>query len=342
MTVDEDLGPVVAVVVARGGRLPAGADETVAEAGGRALVVGSGPEEAAAALVGASQAWWAPTETEPGALARRLAPVLDRVSLVLLPASPDGRDLAPRLAATLDRPLLAGAVQVEWADGRVRAGLLRVDGRVVVPVDGPLPAIATLMPGVRSPDPTRERPPATRLELPAGAPAAAGRPAAAGAEMLDLIKPDPATMDLADATRVLGGGAGLVERGAGDDEARAVFAALTRVAAALGASAGATRVVTDAGWIGAERQIGTTGVSIDPDLYVAFGVSGATQHTSGLGTPRHIVSVNTDPSCPMTAMANLGLICDASRVLRRLGERFGLAEERAIPDRSAGSGALSG
>jgi electron transfer flavoprotein alpha subunit len=161
-------------------------------------------------------------------------------------------------------------------------------------------------------------------------------------EVLDLIKPDPATMDLGDATRVLGGGAGLVGRGATDDEARAVFAGLARVAAALGASAGGTRVVTDAGWIGAERQIGTTGVSIDPDLYIAFGVSGATQHTSGLGTPRHIVSINTDPSCPMTAMANLGLISDAAGVLVRLGHRLGLAAESVPSDRSTGSAALSG
>jgi electron transfer flavoprotein alpha subunit len=162
-------------------------------------------------------------------------------------------------------------------------------------------------------------------------------------ELLDLIKPDPATMDLADATRVLGGGAGLVGRGSADDEARAVFALLARVAAAVGASAGATRVVTDAGWIGTERQIGTTGVSIAPDLYIAFGVSGATQHTSGLGTPRHIVSINTDPSCPMTAMANLGLICDAGSVLLRLADRLGVEAGSALqPDRSAGSGALSG
>jgi electron transfer flavoprotein alpha subunit len=348
VTAGGELAPVVAVVVARDGRLPAGAAETAAEAGGRALVVGSGAEEAAAMLVDAGPgsgpvgwAWWAATGTEPGALARRLAPVLEPVSLVLLPASPDGRDLAPRLAATLDRPLLAGAVEVELAAGRVRADLLRVDGRVVVPVDGPAPAVATLMPGVRSPGLAGPvaLPAAAAIGLPGWAGAEAG--AGAGTELLALIKPDPATMDLADAGRVLGGGAGLVARGAGDDEARALFALLARVAAALGASAGATRVVTDAGWIGAERQIGTTGVSIDPDLYVAFGVSGATQHTSGLGTPRHIVSINTDPSCPMTAMANLGLICDASQVLSRLAQRLGVVAT-PTPDRPARSGGLGG
>jgi electron transfer flavoprotein alpha subunit len=136
----------------------------------------------------------------------------------------------------------------------------------------------------------------------------AGRPKRAGpdAVVIDLLEPDPATMDLADATRVVGGGAGLVPRGATDQQARAVFTLLADVAAALAAS------------------IGTTGVAIDPDLYLALGISGATQHTGGLGTPRHIVSVNTDPSCPMTAMADLGLVTDALGLLIGLAERLGV------------------
>jgi electron transfer flavoprotein alpha subunit len=143
--------------------------------------------------------------------------------------------------------------------------------------------------------------------------------------VLALIEPDPATMDLADARRVLAGGAGLVPRDASDAEARALFALLADVAASLGASMGATRVATDAGWTGHERQIGTTGVSIDPDLYVALGISGATQHTGGLGFPDHVVSVNLDPSCPMTALADLGLVTDATAFLLQLAERLGVA-----------------
>jgi electron transfer flavoprotein alpha subunit len=105
-------------------------------------------------------------------------------------------------------------------------------------------------------------------------------------------------------------------------------------------------------------------LSIAPDLYVAFGVSGATQHTAGLGTPRHVVSVNTDPSSPMTALADLGLITDAPSMLLRLAERLGvpvpaglapvaerghskeparmLAGKPAGPGRSAGPGASGG
>jgi electron transfer flavoprotein alpha subunit len=101
-------------------------------------------------------------------------------------------------------------------------------------------------------------------------------------------------------------------------------ALLERVAAALGASVGATRVVTDAGWVDHRRQIGTTGVLVDPELYVAFGVSGAAQHLGGLGRPRHVVSVNTDPACPMAAQAELGLVADAPAVLAELGRRLGV------------------
>jgi electron transfer flavoprotein alpha subunit len=144
-------------------------------------------------------------------------------------------------------------------------------------------------------------------------------------DVLALIEPDPATMDLADARRVLAGGAGLVPRQASAAEARALFDLLAEVAASLGASMGATRVATDAGWTGHERQIGTTGVGIDPDLYVALGVSGASQHTGGLGSPDHVVSVNLDASCPMTALADLGLVTDATAFLLRLAERLGVA-----------------
>ena len=158
-----------------------------------------------------------------------------------------------------------------------------------------------------------------------------------------VVPPDLHTMDLADATRVVTGGAGLVT---GDDDrvAEAVFKLLAQMAASLGGAVGATRVATDAGWIGYQRQIGTTGVTIDPELYIAFGVSGAVQHVGGLGTPRHIVSVNTDASAPMTAMADLGLVTDAQALLFELGRRFGLTlpsrgepEHPVLPTRGPGS-----
>jgi len=327
-------GPAVAVVVARQGRLPAGAAAAVAEAGGQVIVVGSGAEEAAAALTAAVSAWWTPAtgEAGPAALAARLVAVLTPIPLVILPASPDGRDLAPRLAAALDRPLLAGAIRVRQEGAAVRADLLRVDGRVIVPVESAGPVVATLLPGGPAPAPVGSPPTLTPLYLSPSGPAQPDAVRQPDPEVLALIEPDPATMDLADATRVLGGGAGLVPRGADDEEARAIFTLLAGVAAALGASMGATRVVTDAGWTGHERQIGTTGVAVDPELYVAFGVSGASQHTGGLGHPDHVVSVNTDPSAPMTARADLALVTDASALLVRLAERLGVEIPAALKE----------
>lgn len=356
-----DTVEAVAVVVARGGQLPLGGAEAVAEAGGGALVVGSGAERAAADLAdtGARRVWF--SDTGPGlrvgALAMALAPALAEVGLVVLPASPDGRDLAPRLAAVLGRPLLAGTVAVRAeavrtdpsalpgprtppgasAPGvRMGAVLSRLEDRlqVEVTVDGPV--VATLLPGVRAVPPPRAGRTVEPSPFDLALPTVAGARGAGvlDVEVLDVLEPDPATMDLSEATRVLGGGAGLVARGCGDAASRASFDLLGAVAAALGASAGATRVVTDAGWMGYDRQIGTTGVAVDPDLYVAFGISGASQHTGGLGAPRHVVSVNTDPSCPMTAMADLGLVTDAAGLLVELARRLDVP----IPDDAGAAG----
>lgn len=315
----------LAIVVARSGALPGGAAEAVAEAGGHVLVVGSGARAAAGACGAARASWWCETGAgfRVAALSSRLAPVLGDVELLVLPASPDGRDLAPRLAATLGRSLIAGAVSVgrDPGSGRVRAVLSRLESRLTIDVAQFGPAVATLLPGSRTvpavpPGPALPGP--VEIRLPAAA------RTALDVEVVDVLEPDPATMDLGDATRVLAGGAGLVPAGTDEQQARAIFELLAAVAAALGASAGATRVVTDAGWMGHERQIGTTGVAVDPELYVALGISGASQHTGGLGAPRHVVSVNTDPSSPMTAMADLGLVTDARELLVELAARLGV------------------
>jgi electron transfer flavoprotein alpha subunit len=328
-------GPgTLAVIVVRDGRLPVGAGEAVAEAGGRVVVVGSGAEEAASSLPGVTHARWCETgpSFRPAALAAHLAAVVGPEALVILPSSPDGRDLAPRLAAATDRPLMARVLGAEVGFGEggvpgVRASVTRVDDRVLVPVEVHGPAVVTLAGGGRATAHGAGGSPGALVEElmvdPGPAVVAADGVARPDPELVELLAPDLHTMDLTDATRVLAGGAGLVT-GTDDLHATGTFELLTRVAAALGGSAGATRVATDAGWTGYERQIGTTGVTVDPDLYVALGVSGAAQHIGGLGAPRHVVSVNTDPSCPMTAMADLGLVTDAGALLIELADRLGV------------------
>jgi electron transfer flavoprotein alpha subunit len=377
--------PMVAVLVVRDGQVPLGGDEAVAEAGGAVVLAGSGTEAAAKELLAAHLVRCAELgDFAPGAWAVALAPLLAPAAVVVLPASPDGRDLAPRLAHVLDRPLLAGATDV----GHDHAVLVRRGGLVseVHRIDGPV--VATLVPGVRGVEPTRgesvvdivaveasvidhptgeagarsgARAPGAGAEAarsgpdvaapgartgeagdpsgtgPRGAPLARRQPPGAGGEsvrsrmdlspraaavrdatVIEVVPPDPGTVDLADARRIVAGGAGL-----GGPEP---FVLLQRVAVALGAAFGATRVASDVGWAPHDRYIGTTGVAVDPDLYVALGISGAVQHVTGLGRPRHVVAVNTDASAPMMALADLAIVADARAVLAELAARLGVTD----------------
>ncbi len=330
----------LAVIVVRDGRLPAGADEAACQADGSVLLVGSGVADAAERLAGARNVWLASSLTSPGSLCNTVAPLVGGLSLVVLPASTDGRDLAAVLSHRLGWPLLGGSVAASYQpeDGTVRVELLRVDGRVVVPAATPAPAVVTICPAARAARRKGKSNDARVYDLDRGSPHDAS-PTQGRFEDLDLdtlavLAPEPSTMDLADARRVFAGGAGLVSRAAGDTQARDAFELLSVVASAVGASAGATRVISDAGWVGHERQIGTTGVSVDPDLYVAFGISGASQHIGGVGDADHVVSVNVDPSAPMARMANLAIVADAPAVLAEFARRLGVGRPPGLGETS--------
>ena len=296
---------MLAVIPIRDGVLPAGGAETIAECAGRAVLIGSRVEVAARDLHGiASDLQLIETPTfAPAAWAHALLVLND--DQIVLPASADGRDLAPRLAAVLQRPLFAGAIAVS----PTHIALARRGGLVLEDVHPTKPFVATLQPGVRGVERNSVAAPpiSTTLDVTVGA--------SNDVSVIEVLAPDAATMDLSEAKRIVGGGAGLTTA--------AAFADLSNLADRLNASMGATRVITDRGWIGHERQIGTTGVVVDPQLYLAFGISGAVQHTSGLGQPEHIISINTDPHCPMMQLADLAIVADAGAVVTELIRQLG-------------------
>ena len=303
---------MLAVIVVRDGLLPVGADEAISECHGRAVLVGSGTASAAATAEPVAHRITTIElgDFKPAAWASALAARLADEQVLVMPASPDGRDFAPRLAAELQRPLYAMAMLVS----ATRIDLIRRGGTELHSFEPPTAFVATLQPGVRG------------VDLVA-APASVDQEAvvladADDAEIESVLPPDAATIDLSEADRIVAGGAGL-------DDARR-FDQLATLGVALRASVGATRVATDRGWIGHERQIGTTGLIVDPQLYVAFGISGAVQHTSGLGQPTHIISVNTDPHCPMMQLADLAVVADANAVLDQLVDQ--------LPERNRDSG----
>ena len=302
-------GSAVAVIPVRDGALPLGGADVAWEVGpgGLTVLMGTGCAEAAAALPAALTVWgWDAGPYAPGSWAEQLAPLLRSAGQIVLPASPDGRDLAPRLAVTLERPLVAGALEVR--DGV--ALVARWEGAALAEVAVDPRAVLTRVPNTAQvPLPTTLGATYRELSFPLAAPAAA-----ADAELVALIPADPATVDLSEARRIIAGGAGL-----GGAEA---FVLLERIAAALSASLGATRLAADLGWVEQARYIGTTGVTVGPDLYVAIGISGAVQHLTGLGDPRHIVAANLDASCPMMSRAELALVCDVGELLAALAARL--------------------
>jgi electron transfer flavoprotein alpha subunit len=320
------MSAMLCVSMVRNGAIPAGTDEACAEAGGNLLLIGSGLDQVDLATDIPSAGWATLVSTEE-TRARLLAPMIiglldqDPPTAIVLPSSPDGRDLAPHLAHLLDRPLFAGAVSVR----RDRVTTTRTAGRIGDDFAPGEPFVATLIPGTRGlgleDRKMSERPKAnvvcTRIDL--DATSSTAELAVDGAvQTVEVLPSDPATMDLTEAKRIVGGGQGLhtTER----------FTQLGLIGAALGG----TRVASDAGWIPFERQIGTTGVIVKPSLYLAFAISGATQHTSGLGDPDHVISVNTDASCPMMTMADVAIVADANEVLDALAKKLNITVDGAV------------
>ncbi len=306
---------VIALVVVRDGALPLGAVEAVLEAEGHVLLIGTGVEAAAAELSSHHVAKSIRTHTiatdDFGRLAAAANVDLVEHHVIICPASPDGRDLAPRLAYLRTEPLFASAIRV--ASHRVT--VTRASGHIGEDFTPPARFVATLIPNTRGIEhPYQE----TEIESALTTTVTAIDLQAFPVRTVAIDPPDPATMDLTEAKRIVAGGQGL--------GSTLKFEELNRFGTGIGASLGGTRVASDAGWIPFERQIGTTGIIVNPDLYLAFAISGATQHTTGLGDPDHVISVNLDPSCPMMAMADLAIVSDANAVIDALNTT--LAERR--------------
>jgi electron transfer flavoprotein alpha subunit len=121
-----------------------------------------------------------------------------------------------------------------------------------------------------------------------------------------LQAPSPEEIELEAAERIIAGGRGVGQGG---------FTTIASFAHLLGAAVGATRVATDQGWVEHARQIGATGKIVRPKLYIACGISGAAQHTSGMSEAQTVVAINPDRSAPIFALADLGLLGDANQIL---------------------------
>jgi electron transfer flavoprotein alpha subunit len=232
--------------------------------------------------------------------------------MVMLGGTPNGQDLAPRLAARLRVALVTDCVMVKLnSQGVVEMTKPTYQNKVhtTLTCSERRPSIVTIRPGARG----VEQPNSSRQ----------GRVANIHPEIEDLviqtrpvklIKGDPRRIDLSEAELIVAGG-----RGVGAPDRWEIIEAL---AEALGAAVGGSRIPMDKGSIGRERVIGQTGKTIRPKLYLAVGISGATQHMGGVRDSELIVAINNDPAAPILKQADLGIVGDLHEILPVLIEKL--------------------
>jgi electron transfer flavoprotein alpha subunit len=285
-------GSVEAVLLGSGlGSLP----DTLAQHGAAKVYVADDPALAQYSSEGYSNA---------------LAALIGQVepAVVLLGATAMGKDLAPRLAARLGVGLASDCTTLEIGDGRLVATRPIYAGKALarVKLNG-VPQMATVRPNVLPvPEPVAGK---TATAEPVAAAVGEVR-----AKVVDITGAGEGEIDVAEANIIVSGG-----RGVGGPEG---FAPIRSLAKTLGAAVGASRAAVDAGWIDHAHQVGQTGKTVTPNLYIACGISGAIQHQAGMKTSKVIVAVNKDPEAPIFKLANYGIVGDLFVVVPLLEKEF--------------------
>ena len=222
---------------------------------------------------------------------------------VLITSSAEGKEIAGRLAVKLGAGLITDATDIA-ADGSTTQSVFAGNWSVTARVGHGVPVV-TVKPNAVAPESAPVTPEVSETAVTVSE-------AAKGAR---IVRTEPKSAsgrpELTEAAIVVSGG-----RGTGGD-----FGAVEGLADALGAAVGASRAAVDSGWYPHAYQVGQTGKTVSPQLYLAAGISGAIQHRAGMETSKAIVAVNKDPEAPIFALADLGVVGDLQTVLPAVTEQ---------------------
>jgi len=232
---------------------------------------------------------------------------------VLVSSTPENKEIAARLAIKLGSGVLTDAVAVN-PDGSVEQSIFGGSITVTSKVRTGVPVIA-VRPNSITPEPAAT--PGTAEVVEVDVPLS---DAAKAATVVEHVSEDKgARPALSDASIVVSGG-----RGIGTAEN---FRIIEQLADTLGAAVGASRAVVDAGWVPHQMQVGQTGVTVSPQLYIAVGISGAIQHRAGMQTSKTIIAINKDPEAPIFELADYGVVGDLFTVAPQLTDELAKRKE---------------
>ncbi len=275
-----------------------------------AVVLGAGASAAAEKLgeFGAVKVYTSEAAELDGFLVAPKAEALAKVVAdsspagVLVASTAEGKEIAARLAVKLGTGIITDAVEVGagfLATQNIYGGAIIVHSKVTAGLP-----IITVRPNSVAAEPAPSTPEVVPVEV-------SFTPAATAATVTERVNEKRSGRpDLAEAGVVVSGGRGL---GSGDH-----FDVVEKLADALGGAVGASRAATDAGWYPHQFQVGQTGKTVSPQLYVALGISGAIQHRAGMQTSKTIVAVNKDAEAPIFELADFGIVGDLFNVAPQL------------------------
>ena len=231
----------------------------------------------------------------------------DAPDAIIVPHNYDGRDIAGRLSALIDRPVLTNVVGLTNADGlRTQHPVFGGTEILTARFTGDGPGIFV----VRTKSFAAEESGGAAADVDAWAVPQLG--ATGAVRVVDRHVEEREGPKLDEAAVVVSGGRGLGQADA--------YRMIEELAKLLGGAAGASRAIVDAGWVPYSHQVGQTGKTVKPTVYIAAGISGATQHMVGMKGANNIIAINKDQEAPIFSIADLGVVGDVNKVLPKLIE----------------------